>query len=166
MKTKIMLVSAALAATTAFAEQSVFSVFPKAGGDLALQSEWGEVTKPTEVDHVKINKSGTYSLSDNLSIASMTLTAKDVVFDFTDGNKKLTLNTMVQGWGNVQSVFQYAHDYSHPTVVFKGGTWHSASSANTFSFVQNAVKRKIKTRLMPNEKILSFATSSTSFKPS
>ena len=135
MKTKIMLTFAVLAATIAFAEQSVFSVFPKAGGDLALQSEWGDVAKPTASDHVKISNGGTYLLSDDLSIASLTLTAKDVIFDFTDGNKKLTLNTMVQGWGNVQSLFQYAHDLKHPTVIFKGGVWHSASAANTFSFV-------------------------------
>lgn len=119
----------------AFGEQTVFSTFPNAGGDLSSQLDWGDVALPGTSDHVKINQSGTYTLSDNLSIASVSLAAEDVVFDFRDGNHVLTLNAMCEGWGNVKSLFQYHHGGTHPTVLLRGGVWKSASSSYNFLFV-------------------------------
>ena len=136
MKARILMsMSAVLTATVAFAAQSVFSVFPKAGGDLASATDWGDVPKPTASDHLKIDKGGTYTLGDDLSIASVSLTTTPIVFDFTNGNHTLTLNTMCSGWGNVQSLFQFSHDDNRPAVTLKGGTWKSASANNNFWIV-------------------------------
>ena len=131
-------VGAMLMATceVAAAEQSVYSVFPSSEGDLASQTDWGEVALPGVSDHVKVDQSGTYTLGADLSIASVTVaSAEDVVFDFRNGNYVLTLNSMCEGWGNAKSLFHYHHLGTNPTVTFRGGIWKSASNSYNFLFV-------------------------------
>ena len=112
-----------------------FIAFPTANGDLASATDWGDTPFPTESTHVKINQNGTYTLSADLSIGSVYAAENNVVFNFTNGNHTLTLNTMSSVWGGAYSLFQYAKEASKPSVTFKGGVWKSASDNNKFWFV-------------------------------
>ena len=50
------------------------SVFPNAGGDLASETDWGGPV-PGASDVVTLDKSGTYTLSEDISIALLNLNA-------------------------------------------------------------------------------------------
>ena len=132
-------------ASAADTPEADFIAFPTANGDLASATDWGDTPFPTESTHVKINQNGTYTLSADLSIGSVYAARNNIVFDFTDGNHTLTLNTMSSVWGGAYSLFQYAKEYSYPSVVFKGGVWKSASDNNKFWFVALGKNDKIST---------------------
>ena len=120
-------------ATGALAETPPEFFYQSAGGDLADPAGWGVQQIPADAA-VCLNKSGVYTLSRDLSLGSVTLDASDVTFDFTSGNRCLTLCKPIAGWGDCKSLFQYPHDRNRAVTTLKGGVWYSPNR-NTFDFV-------------------------------
>jgi len=107
-------------------------------GDLATDSTWTGDSAPGTTDPVKI-KSGdsTYTLSKDMTIGSMRLDARDVTFDFRDGNHTLTLTTPLSPWG-VTTLFRYPEIASGATwTMLRGGKWECChnSVSNGFDIV-------------------------------
>ena len=114
-------------------------IIPKsATGDLATNSTWTDDTPPGPTDPVKIKSNdSTYTLSQDMTIGSMRLDARDVTFDFRDGNHTLTLTTPVSPYG-VATLFRYPEIRSGSTwTMLRGGTWECCynSVSNAFDIV-------------------------------
>ena len=104
-----MAVSALLCAAFLPASATEYT-FPSAGGDLASDAAWGE-TRPTSADSIKIDKAGTYTLSDDVTFSEMYMMAGGSTFSL--GNRKMTLTTSagdtrgfrVEGTASSRNVF-------------------------------------------------------------
>lgn len=115
---------------------SLAATFPNAGGDLAGTGAdgWnGQLPGTSEI--VQISQSGTYTLSDDATFGCIEQTGKAVVFDFTSGNKTLTLSSESTATGSGgSSVFCFPYSSKTISTTLKGGVWYSSAS-KPFNFV-------------------------------
>lgn len=103
---------------------SAFAVdFPSAGGDIASPSDWGE-TLPGSADPVTFTKSGTYMASADVTFGKMTVTAPEVLFDFSETPNRVIGNS-VESTDTAASM-TLAKDVK---LTFRKGTWYSSSAA-------------------------------------
>ena len=122
-------------------------IFPSAGGDLASAAAWGG-TRPTSADSIKLDKAGTYTLSDDVTFSEMYMMAGGSTFSL--GDRKMTLTTSgnnsrgfrVEGTANFRNVFAGGiYDLSGTASCLPA---YSANNVNTV-FTNNCVVTNVAT---------------------
>ena len=121
-----MVVSALLCAAFLSASATEYT-FPSAGGDLASESAWGRPL-PTSSDIAKIDKSGTYTLSDDVTFTRLAVATDGAVFNF--GSRKMTLSASSAAGLSVSS--------AGARTVFNGGMLDFSSTAHWYPLSANS----------------------------
>ena len=165
MNCKVIAALVAVVGLSLSASATIYT-FPTAGGDLSSAAAWGG-TRPTAADGVKIDKAGTYTLSENVSFSNLSVKASGCIFNF--GNYKMTLkdskNTsglFVSPGNNARTVFSSgtydllnttyaiaAYDVDNANTVFTNG----CIVTNANRFMAGRWKSGARTEIAGNAKI-------------
>ena len=150
------MVAACYVATVSVCALAATVTFPDAGGDLA--NGWD--VKPTSSDIVKIDKAGTYTLSDDATFKALQVTAGGSLFSF--GSHKLTTTELYGSAKDSQIVFnggtfdlagtatcQLAYNANNMNVVFTNG----CIVTNVADFYASRYASHAKTEIAGNAKI-------------
>lgn len=123
-RTLLAMATGILAMSVAVVSQAAEYIFPGAGGELSVPGDWGDAAPGTS-DSITINQNGSYTISSDLEVDAITITANSQSISATDG-VKITLNAANRGNALLGKVNKMNG------MTLSGGFYYSPNGASFF----------------------------------